>query len=503
MRYDYDVIVIGAGNGGLSAAATTARGGKKTLVLERHNLPGGSATSFVRGRFEFESALHELCDLGTEKRPGTVRKLFDQYGAKMKWHLEQNLFHLIVPGKTDLVLPSGIDPFAKKMEELVPGCEASVRELLRLGALAAEAQAYAMSPKHNNLVMMTKYADFLRLASVTTREGFEAIQMPKAAQDILNTYWCYLGAPPDDLDFLTTAQMVYKYVYYKPGQPDKKSHNLSLTLVDVIRKHSGDVWFNCEVEQILFEKERAVGVLVHGKKLYAKHIIANCSPSTVMGKMLPEYVKPPIKSVKLANARNIALELETMYVGLNRSAEELGITEYSTLVMSDCDPDDQYRKANGVDKGVFIANCLNVIIPESSPEGTCTLFFTTFGDSKEWASLAPKDYYKKKEQRMKDWMDYYEKTTGITIRPYIEEITFASPATFCRYLNTPNGTPYGYQVYKWDNIINRLNSMDEEQMFKGLRLTGAACENIDGYNLCYLNGNIQGKKTLKDAEEEQ
>ena len=131
--------------------------------------------------------------------------------------------------------------------------------------------------------------------------------------------------------------MVYKYVYYKPGQPDKKSHNLSLTLVDVIRKHGGEVWFNCEVEQILFEKDRAVGVLVHGKKMYARHIIANCSPSTVMGKMLPEYVKPPIKSVKLANARNIALELETMYVGLNRSAEELGITEYSTLVMSDCD----------------------------------------------------------------------------------------------------------------------------------------------------------------------
>ena len=45
--------------------------------------------------------------------------------------------------------------------------------------------------------MFTKYADFLRLASVSTREGFEAIGMPKKAQDILNTYWCYLGAPPD------------------------------------------------------------------------------------------------------------------------------------------------------------------------------------------------------------------------------------------------------------------------------------------------------------------
>ena len=59
----YDVIVVGAGNGGLTAAATTAKAGYKTLLLERHNLPGGCATSFVRGRFEFEVALHELCDI--------------------------------------------------------------------------------------------------------------------------------------------------------------------------------------------------------------------------------------------------------------------------------------------------------------------------------------------------------------------------------------------------------------------------------------------------------
>ena len=81
MPKDYDVIVIGAGNGGRAAGAFTAKNGKKTLVVEKHNIPGGSATSFVRGRFEFETSLHELCTVGTAENPGGIRKFFDMLGA--------------------------------------------------------------------------------------------------------------------------------------------------------------------------------------------------------------------------------------------------------------------------------------------------------------------------------------------------------------------------------------------------------------------------------------
>ena len=42
----YDVVVVGAGNAGLSAAIQTAMAGKKVLLIEQHNLPGGCATSF-------------------------------------------------------------------------------------------------------------------------------------------------------------------------------------------------------------------------------------------------------------------------------------------------------------------------------------------------------------------------------------------------------------------------------------------------------------------------
>ncbi|MGN1023733.1 MAG: hypothetical protein ACI4OJ_09550, partial [Lachnospiraceae bacterium] len=144
-----------------------------------------------------------------------------------------------------------------------------------------------------------------------------------------------------------------------------------------------------------------------------------------------------------------------------------------------------------------------VMIPESSPSGTCTLFFTSFDDPADWEGITPAQYYRKKQEMERDWIQHYEETTGIRIAPYVEEISMATPVTFARYLGTPQGTPYGYQVEAWDNIISRFLAMDQEQILPGLRVTGAACENIDGYNCCYANGLLQAQRTIADIAGEE
>ena len=50
----YDVIIIGAGLGGLTAGAKLAKEGKKVLLVEQHNIPGGCATTFKRKDFLFD-----------------------------------------------------------------------------------------------------------------------------------------------------------------------------------------------------------------------------------------------------------------------------------------------------------------------------------------------------------------------------------------------------------------------------------------------------------------
>src|SRR3990172_8596075 len=60
----FDVVVIGAGLGGLSAAGYLAKAGKSVLVLEQNTVPGGYAHEFRRGHYRFEVALHAIDGVG-------------------------------------------------------------------------------------------------------------------------------------------------------------------------------------------------------------------------------------------------------------------------------------------------------------------------------------------------------------------------------------------------------------------------------------------------------
>ena len=72
----YDVIIVGGALAGLSAALRLLDDKYDVLVLEQHNLPGGVATSFVRGGVEFEASLHEMVSIGSKEQPLRIREYF-------------------------------------------------------------------------------------------------------------------------------------------------------------------------------------------------------------------------------------------------------------------------------------------------------------------------------------------------------------------------------------------------------------------------------------------
>ncbi len=60
MSRTWDAIAIGAGLGGLTAAALYARTGKRVLVLERNRTVGGAATVHTHAGLSIEASLHAI-----------------------------------------------------------------------------------------------------------------------------------------------------------------------------------------------------------------------------------------------------------------------------------------------------------------------------------------------------------------------------------------------------------------------------------------------------------
>ncbi|MBO4383185.1 MAG: NAD(P)/FAD-dependent oxidoreductase [Clostridia bacterium] len=504
-EYEYDVIVVGAGNGGLCAATLCAKAGYKVLLLEKHNLPGGCATSFVRGRFEIEPSLHELCDKATSDKMPSMHQIYSDLGMDAPFLREDHLYRVVCKGPNgyDHRIRAGKQGFIDSMEEACPGCREQMETLFELNDLFDAAQIYMEecggTTNMNPLVLLTKYGDFVRAAGNSTDALLDCLGLDDKAKSLTNTYWGYLGDPPRDLNAMHFISLLAAYAQEKPSMPYDRSHGMSLAMIKLFQQYGGEVWYNSPVTQFLYDRKgAAVGVMANGKEISAKKIISNVIPNNVMNLSDKRFVKKSMR--KLANARKLGMSVTTVYLGLDATAKDLGIQDYSVFVMKDPDANKQYDLRK--DMGIYIVNCLNTVLPDCSPEGTSMLFFTIpVFDGDFPTDLKPEEYKKYKNDVAEKYIRDYEELMGLDIMSHIEEISIATPVTFARYLSTPNGTIYGYMSQTWDNVVNRTVFKDLENQVENLKFCGGHSLRGDGYPSGFITGQIMANVTIAELKE--
>lgn len=502
LNKSYDCIVIGAGNGGLAAAIRILQKNLTCLVLEKHNLPGGFATSFRRGRFEFEASLHELNDFGPKDNPGDVRQLFRDLGVedKIDWIKIDEAYHMITKdGKYDVIMPFGVEKFKAKMIEYVPSSKKSINEFFELAEEIHKAQAYTNSVNGvtDKNYMIKNFPNFIKAGSYSVNEVLHAIKMPQKAIDILDAYWCYLGVDCDRMSFIHYASMVYRYITKEAWMPKLKSHEISLAFEERIRELGGDVFYNSEVTKILTTGNREItGVMLsNGTIINTHHIIANCSPLVVYGQLLDKNIIT-LDEIKSINSRMLAGRGVCMFLGLNKSADELGIKSHNYFIYDTADSKKQYELMKKIEtNNVQATVCLNRTYPECSPKGTTMMYFTTLINSDDWSSVSEREYFKEKDKFAAKMIETFEKVTGTQIKDSIEEIAFATPTTYARYCGHPQGVIYGYEAADWDSLTPRLMMMNDDYTFKGLRFCGGFAMRASGYSSAYFSGDISGRQT--------
>src|ERR1700716_2811076 len=127
----YDVVVIGAGLGGLTAGAILAREGRKVLVIERSNSVGGAASSYKSGDLFVEGSLHETSDPHDPRDP--KHRVLTRAGVidAVKW-IPSGAFYEARGGPLGqpFVMPDHFDAARRALTERFPEARAGIHQLL-------------------------------------------------------------------------------------------------------------------------------------------------------------------------------------------------------------------------------------------------------------------------------------------------------------------------------------------------------------------------------------
>jgi len=507
----YDCVVVGAGNGGLGAAAQLAAKGIKVLLLEQHNLPGGFASSFVRGRFEFETAMHLVADVGPPTHRGSVRAfLEDEVGVHLDWTEIPEAYRLILtdPGQAmDVTIPYGREAYIDAIERKVPGSREAVSRYVDLFMEVVEALAYlgASRGSPDRKVLFTKYANFLKTTPYSVDRVADALTVPRRAQAIIHAPWVYIGPPTSRMNFTVFAGMMAKLIAFSAYIPKHRSHELTTALESRIRELGGETQFNTRVERILVEDGQVTGVVAsQGQRFDTQHVICNASSALAYSRLIYPPSEVPTVAYRESNARTFNVSAVTVYLGLDASPDELGLDTYSCFVMANMDTDAIYRTFETLETPKAQASaCLNRALPDCSPPGTTILYITTLYRPEAWADVRFEEYARVKQQVADGLIADFERATGTSIRPNIEEIEVATPVTFARYTSTYGGTIYGYEPDDWDSLVPRMMAMSEEKHIRGLEFCGGYAFRAHGYSSSLMSGQVAGLLTWRDLMAER
>ena len=457
----YDAIVIGAGNGGLACAATLAEKGKKVILFEKHNIPGGCGTSFRRGRFEFEVALHQLSSMGTPEKPGPLRELFRRYGIedKIEWIEIKELFRVNFPDGTGISIPAdrkNCEAFS--CSQFPQEKESILRYFETVYAFCSESAAFAEKSAHSTgepsaakkaimkMGFPKMYPTLARYALKSTQEVLDEFFKDVKLQLALSAYWCFMGMPPARFPWSILAKCTNIYMEDKPFYLRGTSMMMNQAIMDAVQRMGGVVHLNRGVERIVLEGGAAVGVVDEkGEEYRASKIISNISPLATYGALLqPEEV--PQAAQEYLRPYTVGISALTCFIGLDCTPEEIGFTTSFTLNYESFDANEDFKDAYKLlpEKDPLVATCYTVDDPEISPPGTSIITAGTLKYSAEWEKLTPEQYYEKKYEAGKRIVARLEKMyPGFT--DHIEEMEVATPLTHMRYLNHPGGAIYGYE----------------------------------------------------------
>ena len=476
--HDHHVIVIGAGIGGLTAAALLAKRGLKVLVIESHDRPGGYCSCWTRrvglrdgrvGQFIFDAGVQDVSGTGPKGPVGHLLRTLGVEG-RIKW---LRVLHRYVYDGFCLDVPEEPAELVRRACHLFPGEAHGIRALLgEIEAvyrdMNAEREKTGGVPAlpaslQDTLDWTGRHPRAARWMRRPFGDMLDAFVESRALKGLLTTIAEYVT---DDPCCLSVAEMVPLFGYYFDGghYPAGGSQTLANVLCAAIEENGGSVMLKTRVRQISVDAGGVAGIMTAaGAAHRARAVIANGDVTTSLTSLIGSTLVAGRYGRRLAGMRR-------------------GPSAVLVSLALDCMPDIPARVFFKTGDLVFGIGNPSVLDPSLAPPGHAALTFLHLlseADAAAWFRMSGASYRAAKD-RMAERLITAADAVIPGLRRRILYRQTAAPPTFTRYTSAANGNIYGAARGQW--------YPSAKTPVPGLVLAGAACQSGPGIEAVVISG---------------
>lgn len=466
---DYDVIVIGGGMGGLSAAAHLGTKNLKVLLLEQHYKVGGCTTNFERDDFTFDASLHAMAGGGPGKNDRGLYKLLEAAGVDKKVELIElpHFYRSIFPG-IDIKIPNNWPEVKKVLKQKWPEESEGID---RFHDLCANLMEDLLELKY--MFRYGGFRQFLIKAMVPFRQPTLFKWKDKTFQDLMDEcftgdeikavvsqLWVYYGAPVPEQTALISMAATEAYLGDGVWHIKGTSQALSDAYAERIRELDGEIKTDTRVTKIIVENGAAVGVTTEAGDTYsARYVVSNTDPYQLAYRLIGKDHMPPDYLKKLEDLKP-ANSLFGVYLGLNIDLKKLGYDDTEIFYNTTTDSTALYRHmmaGDFKDGAVAITIYSNYGDPIYAPPGKSVVVLNAYSSMDAWPEYQSKAYYEMKEQKEDELIALAANVIPELANP--ENIAVRdgfTPHTIGRYTLNKGGIVYGFYLSpnQWQKVPN-------------------------------------------------